>query len=173
MIPAVLFILFGRTFAHLTAREKRSVVPSPTPTNRRHKDYRLFFPPLFPPLLLYSRARSERLDRHNAKPRVRRPGFFYWGAVFARCTCCTYGSKVHTMQEHNSYFPFIFSAALAAVAQALMYVNSMEKSKPFSWVEFGSAVALSGFIGLLIAPSRCTAAGPRSAIGAPRRGRAR
>ena len=55
------------------------------------------------------------------------------------------------MQEHNNYFPYIFSAALAAVAQALMYVNSMEKSKPFSWVEFGSAVALSGFIGLLIA----------------------
>ncbi len=55
------------------------------------------------------------------------------------------------MQEHNNYFPFLFSAGIAAVAQALMYINSMEKNKPFSWLEFGYAVALSGFIGFLIA----------------------
>ncbi len=55
------------------------------------------------------------------------------------------------MQEHHNYFPFIFSAGIAAAAQALMYINSMEKDKPFSWREFSAAVCLSGFIGFLIA----------------------
>lgn len=55
------------------------------------------------------------------------------------------------MHEHSNNFPFFFSAAIAAMAQALMYVNSREKDKPFSWREFTAAVLLSGFIGFLIA----------------------
>ena len=54
------------------------------------------------------------------------------------------------MQEHNSYVPYIFSAGVAAMAQALMYANRIAKGESFSWIEFLSAVFLSSFIGFLI-----------------------
>lgn len=51
---------------------------------------------------------------------------------------------------HQDTVPYFFSAAVAAVAQALMYANSIEKGKVFSWREFFCAVLLSGFVGFLI-----------------------
>jgi len=54
------------------------------------------------------------------------------------------------MQEQHGIVPFIFCAGVASMAQALMYINSTERGRYFSWKEFGSAVLLSGFIGFLI-----------------------
>lgn len=55
------------------------------------------------------------------------------------------------MDNQHGFFPYLFCTGVAAMAQALMYLNSREKGKPFSGWEFFWAVALSGFIGFLIA----------------------
>ncbi len=54
------------------------------------------------------------------------------------------------MQEHTNTVPYLFSAGVAAMAQALMYANRVAKGEPFSWMEFLAAVLLSSFIGFLI-----------------------
>lgn len=55
------------------------------------------------------------------------------------------------MHDQHGFFPYFFCAGVAAMAQALMYVNSAEKGRAFGWREFFFAVLLSGFIGFLIA----------------------
>jgi hypothetical protein len=54
------------------------------------------------------------------------------------------------MQDYNEYFRYLFSFAVGALAQCLMYLNSVGKAKPFLWLEFFGVVTLSGFIGFLI-----------------------
>ncbi len=54
------------------------------------------------------------------------------------------------MQEHTNAVPYLFSAGVAAMAQALMYANRVAKGESFSWIEFSAAVLLSSFIGFLI-----------------------
>lgn len=51
---------------------------------------------------------------------------------------------------YHAFF-YVFCALTAAMAQALMRVNSWKKGEPFSGWEFFWAVLLSGFIGFLIA----------------------
>lgn len=56
------------------------------------------------------------------------------------------------MHDHQDFISYLaFCTGVGAMAQALMYINSREKGKPFSKWEFFWAVALSGFIGFLIA----------------------
>ena len=54
------------------------------------------------------------------------------------------------MHEHSDVIPYLFSAVVAGMAQALMYLNKQEKGHPFTWGEFMSSVALSGFMGFII-----------------------
>lgn len=45
--------------------------------------------------------------------------------------------------------PYAFSGVIAAIAQALMYVDRLSKGEPFSWLEFLSAVAVACLMGVL------------------------
>ena len=64
------------------------------------------------------------------------------------------------------YFRYLFSFAVGAMAQCLMYLNSLDKAKPFLWWEFFGAVALSGFIGFLICMAAHSYGLPDEAAGA-------
>ena len=66
----------------------------------------------------------------------------------------------------HEYFRYLFSFAVAAMAQCLMYLNSLDKAKPFLWWEFFGAVALSGFIGFLICMAAHSYGLPDEAAGA-------
>ena len=46
--------------------------------------------------------------------------------------------------------PYVFSGAVAALAQALMYWSRTARGEPFSWPEFLSAVAVASLMGVLI-----------------------
>ena len=54
------------------------------------------------------------------------------------------------MQEHSETFPYLFSAVVAAMAQAAMFLNRTAKGEPFSWLDFGSAILASAIMGLCI-----------------------
>ena len=54
------------------------------------------------------------------------------------------------MQEHADWYRYVFAFVVAAMAQILMRLNALDKTKPFPWGEYLAAGLLSGFIGFLI-----------------------
>ena len=54
------------------------------------------------------------------------------------------------MQEHSETFPYLFSAGVAAMAQAAMFLNRTAKGEPFRWLDFCSAILASAIMGLCI-----------------------
>ena len=54
------------------------------------------------------------------------------------------------MQDYHEWFRYVFAFMVAAMAQFLMRLNSLDKTKPFPWGNFFAAGLLSGFIGFLI-----------------------
>ena len=70
------------------------------------------------------------------------------------------------MQDYHEYFRYLFAFAVGAMAQCLMYLNSLDKAKPFIWWEFFVSVALSGFVGFLICMAAHSHGLPDEAAGA-------
>lgn len=54
------------------------------------------------------------------------------------------------MHGHSESFPYLFSAGVAAMAQAAMFLNRTAKGEHFCWLDFISAIAASAIMGLCI-----------------------